>query len=617
MLHNFWISIFATIFVIGTKEFCVALPTDISEEAERRFVQNVYELKDHTTFMQKVRKMGKNNTDAELSMLLPYDNLMALGSLKCSACQLTLKYALWKFRKPDGTYNGLPEFVQSACKRLKIETNNVCDGIVTTYKNVVLTLLHELQLSAEQVCGLILPSTCYSPDLPWNKIKWNVTIPGVIPRNSSSGNRIPRSLRTTARVLHLSDIHMDLNYKPGGNVDCSEPLCCRVPGKMKASDRQAGYWGSLGYCDTPYWTLENFLQQTSKNTYDYIIWTGDLPAHNDWSQSRDAQISVLYNLTSLLVKYFPKTPIYPSLGNHESFPVNNFPPHYVEDNNSITWLYKALTKAWSPWLPPDALRTVSQSGCYTTLVRPKFRIVSLNMNYCNQQNWWMLINPVDPNHELEWLVSVLLDAEMNDEKVHILGHIPPGSPDCLPIWSHNYYNIVNRFKDTIKAQFFGHTHWDQIEIFYDEKTKSVPTSIAYVAPSITTYPNMHPGYREYVTDGLYNGSTWRVLDHSTYILNLTKANHQPPTQETTWDVLYSSKNAYNLTDLSPNSWNELVNSWIHGKDPTSEASFQKYYYYYYKGNPPTPICDAACKKSMLCDIRSARSGDSADFCANL
>ncbi|XP_039266810.2 sphingomyelin phosphodiesterase-like [Styela clava] len=612
------ISLFIIFFVIVTKkEFSSALPTNISEEAELRFIKNVYEGEDsRTLFMEKVQKLGRNNTDAELNMLLPYNNLMSLGSLKCSACKLTLEYALWKFKKPDGTYDGLPEFVESACKRLKIETTDVCDGIVTTYKSVVLTLLHELQLTGEQVCGLILPSTCYSADLPWNKIKWNVTIPGVIPKNATSSyTRNTRGTKSTARVLHLSDIHMDLNYKLGGNVDCSEPLCCRDTKKMKSDSRQAGYWGSLGYCDTPYWTLENFLQQTSKNTYDYIIWTGDLPAHNDWSQSRDNQISVLYNLTSLLIKYFPKTPIYPSLGNHESFPVNSFPPRYVDDNNSITWLYKALTKAWSPWLPADALKSVSQSGCYTTLVRPRFRIVSLNMNYCNQQNWWMLINPVDPNHELEWLVSTLLKAELNDERVHILGHIPPGSPDCLPIWSHNYYNIINRFKDTIVAQFFGHTHWDQLEIFYDEKTKSVPTNMAYVAPSITTYPNMHPGYREYVTDGLYEGSTWKVLDHSTYILNLTKVNSQPATQEAKWDMLYSARSAFNLTDLSATSWNELVNTWI--TQDGAESSFQKYYYYFYKGNPPTPVCDKSCKKSMLCDIKSARSGDSQDFCNNL
>ena len=31
------------------------------------------------------------------------------------------------------------------------------------------------------------------------------------------------------RILHLSDIHVDLAYTPGLTNDCGEPLCCRVP----------------------------------------------------------------------------------------------------------------------------------------------------------------------------------------------------------------------------------------------------------------------------------------------------------------------------------------------------------------------------------------------------
>lgn len=288
-------------------------------------------------------------------------------------------------------------------------------------------LLSKLHLSSEEVCGLILPSTCYAPDLSWNKIHWNVSIPGkLVPKHPNRSPKPPHA-KLTIKVLHLSDVHIDLNYKPGSSVDCDDPLCCRAGSTASKGGRTAGYWGSLGYCDTPYWTLENLLQEVAKKSYDYILWTGDLPAHNDWNQSRESQTNSLFNLTQLFLKYFPKTPIYPCLGNHESFPVNSFPPQYVKNHNdSISWLYGALRKAWSPWLPPAALEKVAESGCYTVLVKPSFRIVSLNMNYCNQQNWWMLIDPVDPNQELQWLVRVLLDAESNGEKVHIIGHIPPG-----------------------------------------------------------------------------------------------------------------------------------------------------------------------------------------------
>lgn len=54
------------------------------------------------------------------------------------------------------------------------------------------------------------------------------------------------------------------------------------------------------------------------------------------------------------------------------------------------------------------------------------------------------MNSTDPVSELQWLVYELQGAEINGEKVHIIGHIPPGHSDCLKVWSRNYYHIINR-----------------------------------------------------------------------------------------------------------------------------------------------------------------------------
>lgn len=56
----------------------------------------------------------------------------------------------------------------------------------------------------------------------------------------------------------------------------------------------------------------------------------------------------------------------------------------------------------------------------------------------------MLINNKDPVGQLQWLIDVLQYAEDSGEKVHIIGHIPPGIGVCLKPWSWNYYKIVNR-----------------------------------------------------------------------------------------------------------------------------------------------------------------------------
>lgn len=57
------------------------------------------------------------------------------------------------------------------------------------------------------------------------------------------------------------------------------------------------------------------------------------------------------------------------------------------------------------------------------------------------------------------------------------------------------------YESTITAQFFGHTHYDEFQIFYDTSDLGRALSIAYVGPSISPYYDLNPGYRIYYIDG--------------------------------------------------------------------------------------------------------------------
>jgi sphingomyelin phosphodiesterase len=65
------------------------------------------------------------------------------------------------------------------------------------------------------------------------------------------------------------------------------------------------------------------------------------------------------------------------------------------------------------------------------------------MNYCPNMNFWLFINSTDPLGQLAWLADTLQKSENTGEKVHIIGHINPSA--CLPVWSNNYYRIINRY----------------------------------------------------------------------------------------------------------------------------------------------------------------------------
>ena len=79
------------------------------------------------------------------------------------------------------------------------------------------------------------------------------------------------------------------------------------------------------------------------------------------------------------------------------------------------------------------------------------------------------------------------------ERVHVLGHHPLKS--CLPGWRREYGRIINRFQNTVTAQFHGHTHDDWFIVYHDDQGS--PSSTAFVAPSGTSYTNRNPEFRVY------------------------------------------------------------------------------------------------------------------------
>ena len=56
--------------------------------------------------------------------------------------------------------------------------------------------------------------------------------------------------------------------------------------------------------------------------FDYILLTGDYPAHDVWSQSRDYNLAHAKTVVDYIKEFFPDVLVFPNLGNHEAFPVN-------------------------------------------------------------------------------------------------------------------------------------------------------------------------------------------------------------------------------------------------------------------------------------------------------
>ncbi|XP_054829486.1 sphingomyelin phosphodiesterase isoform X1 [Eublepharis macularius] len=514
-------------------------------------------------------------------------------NLSCPACKLIFT-AIDAGMELEASMTRIQHLAVSVCVDLHLARTEVCEEIIQLFEQDMLTAWTRSILRPAEICGLLVGSHCGHWDIYSD---WNVTLPAV-PKPPVQPPAPPPPGAPTARVLFLTDLHWDQAYLPGSDPTCKDPLCCRG-GQPRGAG--AGFWGTYSRCDLPLHTLENLLQHlAASGPYDMAYWTGDIPAHNVWQQSRADQLYALRTVTALIQKYLGPLPVYPAVGNHESVPVNSFPPPYVSGNQSSAWLYDAMALAWSAWLPPEALATLRLGGFYTLRIQPGLRLVSLNMNFCSETNFWLLINSTDPAGQLQWLVNILQGAEESSEKVHIIGHIPPSH--CMRSWGWNYYRIINRYEGTVAGQFFGHTHVDEFEMFYDEETLSRPVGVAFVAPSVTTFVSLNPGYRVYLLDGVYPGSSHMVLDHETFILNLTEAN--APGAVPRWQRLYGARETYGFSAAFPADWDQLVRRF-----QVDERLFQRFWYLMYKGHPPRQPCRDACKVALLCALRTGRAGD--------
>ncbi|OCT96319.1 sphingomyelin phosphodiesterase [Xenopus laevis] len=522
-------------------------------------------------------------------------------NLSCPICKILFS-VLDISLEVESNQEAVAELAERVCRELRLAEPSVCQQTVQIFKKDMITAWVMSMLRPSEICGLLVGAECGTWDIGSD---WNITFPPK-PKPPVVPPVPPAPGSPVSRVLFLTDLHWDRDYLPGGSLNCQEPLCCRNPPTDNRTG--AGYWGTYSKCDLPLHTIQSLLRHVSaQGPYQAVYWTGDIPAHNVWQQTRANQLDALKTVTGLIQKYLGTMPIYPAVGNHESTPVNSFPPPYVQGNLSSHWLYHSMAQEWHQWLPESALKTLRTAGFYTVQTGPRLRLVSLNMNFCAVENFWLLINYTDPAGQLQWLVQVLQEAEEKGEKVHIIGHIPPGS--CMKSWSWNYYRIVNRYEGTIAGQFFGHTHVDEFEMFYDEETLTRPVSVAFISPSVTTFINLNPGYRVYQIDGEYPGSSHMVLDHETYILNLTEANAQP-TLEPRWPLLYSARKTYGMKSAFPADWDLLIHTFLQ-----DDKLFQTFWYLHHKGHVDE-VCRENCKTTLLCALRTGRSSDP-ELCKDL
>lgn len=180
---------------------------------------------------------------------------------------------------------------------------------------------------------------------------------------------------------------------------------------------------------------------------------------------------------------------------------SRFAPKSIDEESlSTEWLYNHIVEVWGDKMSSESIDTFKKGGYYTSLIKPGLRIIALNNNPCYIYNFWVLFDVEPIREQFQWMHDTLLKAEQSGEKVHILAHIPSGLDEYHEPCSREYQRIVERFKNTIVAQFNGHVESYGFHLFYEAANISNPVSVAYNGGSLASFSKSNRNYAVYDVD---------------------------------------------------------------------------------------------------------------------
>ncbi|XP_060581958.1 acid sphingomyelinase-like phosphodiesterase 3b [Ruditapes philippinarum] len=386
---------------------------------------------------------------------------------------------------------------------------------------------------------------------------------------------------------HVTDFHWDFSY-------WTDQLSCNG---MNIS--QPGLFGNQ-WCDSPWRLVQETISGIKhiKGDVDFMLWTGDTVPHVDNTHLSIAlNEELVRNVTELMKNEFPNTPIYATFGNHDYYPNNMYPPHGNE-------IYNDNYNLWKVWINDTSQdKNFLKGGYYTVLARPGLRIVALNTNmYYTHDTVSMGID--DPADQLLWLENVLENAEKQNEKVILTGHVPPGISAPRGVrWMYESFNkkmngIVVRHADVIVAMHFGHEHHDNFRIYYGA---TGPAKVClFIAPSVTPWrfqilslketPH-NPGVRLIK----YDRQTGKQLDIYQYYMDLNAAN---TIGYVNWTLGYQATVFYNIPDITAPSMEALATKMRNA----NSQEFRSYVNWYNTNGAKDFSCDARCHKSVMCGL---------------
>ncbi|KAL5118164.1 hypothetical protein ACEQ8H_003999 [Pleosporales sp. CAS-2024a] len=521
----------------------------------------------------------------------------------------------------------LPEAMVSLCKKYKFHKNATCekDFEASTFGAIwvqVLRYAHVGGWDGRLICNSLSSNFCPRPyTLPTNTT-------GLFPKAKPYNATAPKASGKRVKVLHMSDFHLDPRFAVGSEANCTSGLCCRAKNNNTALKVTGQiYLPATPYgnykCDSPYDLGLAALQAvgpltgtSQSNPLGWTIYTGDLVSHD--SQNALSRLYVEYTEDSVygMMRKYITGPVFTALGNHDTNPEAIDAPHHLPGplGQQQSWNYDHVAGLWqnNGWISKtQADEARLHYGGYSIKNQYGLRVITFNTDFWYKSNFLTYIRTTQPDNSgvFGWMIDELQAAEDAGERVWIMGHVLSGwdGSNPLPNPTDLFYQIVDRYSPHVIANiFFGHTHEDQVMIYYanngtNQSAGSALTS-GWIGPSITPLKNLNSGFRLYEVDtGDFNiYDAWTFTSPVSAYANLSSTGP-------TFSLEYSTREAYGpgaewaaKDPLNATFWHRVTEAMERNR--TLVSLFNTYQG---KSSIQSPNCTSdACAQAKVCYIRS-------------
>jgi hypothetical protein len=317
---------------------------------------------------------------------------------------------------------------------------------------------------------------------------------------------------------------------------------------------------------------------------DFIIWSGDTPGHHI-TQTYHGNLDIILRTSYLIKERFPKTPVFPAFGNHDSWPVDQFP---LPDYNPML---RDVSACWS-----SLWNLTMKDGYYTVPVpvpapagsnppAEPIKLVVLSTTWWDKNNLFVNHSHLNVVNQSVWADSL----EITD-RTWLMGHIFPTAAEGISVYSSWALRWIQ--KHAPLETIWGHSHKDMVLLFCNitddpagPRNTSGPLRTGYISPSVTTSGH-HPAVRLF----RYNVTSGRIVGYTQYRFNIYK--------NLTMEKVYMMPDDYGMKDMSASEWDRILLTAL--ADPGGEIG-TRYWSNYWVGSPPTEPCLHACMYELLQD----------------